>query len=383
MAIASLVSSTNHEGYDFALEKISEFFTIPAPAKSALSKYRQKISFIFFENIFKSMIDNFKPEMRRYKGYHVVGIDGDDLNLPPNEEILKKGYRGYPLPFNQETYMLKMYLVKCVDLLSGAVINFKQSAFNDEIGGAIEMLSELPKGTIAIFDRLYLSARLIEEFAKVGQIYFIARCKGGSTFKEVVSFFKSKKRRSFYYYLDESTGIIIKINLIKVKNPQGKGSIVIATNLDITEWTNEEIANLYTLRWDCETSNRDSTSTIKMDQWHSIFYNGIMQEIYAHYILINITKITIFQGEGYLIDLEKNVTRKTNFKFIFYAIFKRLHLLFKNAWEEALVSIKASIKRKMEKRNRLSRKYPREVKRKGKSYKNAAVIKRRPTFKTK
>ncbi len=106
-----------------------------------------------------------------------------------------------------------------------------------------------------------------------------------------------------------------------------------------------------------------------------------MQEIYAHYILINITRITIFQEGGYLIDLKKNETRKTNFKFIFYEIFNHLHLLFKNIWKDALTLIRVSIRRTMEKRKRLSRKYPRQVKRKGKVYKNASVIKRRPVRK--
>ena len=84
-----------------------------------------------------------------------------------------------------------------------------------------------------------------------------------------------------------------------------------------SKWTSKEVANLYTLRWDCETSNRDSTSTLKIEQWHSEFHNGILQEIYAHLVMVNIARIAIYENGGYRIDLKENKTSKSNFKFIF------------------------------------------------------------------
>lgn len=373
-ALVSLIAGTNNEGYLFALKKISNFFGITAPVKSALSQYRQKISFLFFKNIFDTIIKNFYQDMKTYKGYHIVGFDGDDLNLPPTQDILEQGYRGYKIDNEHETHYLKMYLVKCVDLLSNVVLDFRQSQKNDEIDLAIQMLPELPKKTIALYDRLYFSGKMINSHIMSG-VLFIARCKKGSTFKEVVEFYNSNKRRSFFYYYDEKIGKNIKINLIKIKNPKNNENIVIATNIDVSDWTNKELTNLYTLRWDCETNNRDSTSTLKLDQWHSKFFNGIMQEIYVHLVMMNITKILIYQEEGYKIDIEQNETRKSNFKFIFYVIFDLIPNIVKNKLSTVMEEIKSEIKKTIEKRKRLSRTYPRQVKRKGKTYANASLVK--------
>lgn len=368
--MAILVSGKNKEGYIFALEKVASFFKLLPPVKSALSQYRKKISYLFFKNIFYIIVRQFMPTMKRYKDYHIVGIDGDEFNLPPTNDILKEGYKGYPVGEDEETHYLKMYVVKCVDLMSNVVLNFKNSHFNDEIHFAIEMLHELPKKTIAIFDRLYLSKKLIEAHAQNG-IIFLARCKTGSTFSEIVEFYKSNKRRSFFLYNG------IKINLIKKINATGK-VIILATNLDISDWTNKELENLYTLRWDTESNNRDMTCTLQIEQWHSKFFNGIMQEIYVNLIMMNITKITIYSEGGYKINLEKNETIKSNFKFMFTIITDLLPNLINNEIKKHIKKIRYHISKTIEKRFRLVRSYPRVIKKRGKTYKNATLVQRRP-----
>jgi hypothetical protein len=381
IALATLIKGTNSEGYFFALRKVSEFFNISTPVKSALSQYRQKISYRFFRGIFNKSSRDFQSKMNSYKGYHLIGFDGDNLNLPRTKDLMKEGYIGHSIDKEHETHYLKMYIVKCIDLLSNTVLDFRQSTKNDEIGLAVEMVSTFSKSiaskTIAIFDRLYFSRRLIEAHIESG-IIFIARCKSGSTFKEVVDFYHSNKRRISYNYYDKKSKQIIIIHLVKIINPKNKRAIVVATNLDIKGWSNKEILNLYTLRWDCETNNRDSTSTMKMDQWHSIFFNGIMQEIYVHLIIMNIAKMTIFLEGGYKINLDENTTNKANFKFIFSIIFDLIPKIMKSRINLIITDIREQIKRSSEKRCRLSRSAPRQTKRRGKSYKNASAVKKRP-----
>ena len=351
------------------LESMSESFETTPPTKSSLSEYRQKISSEFFKNIYDQFVETFKCRMDRYKGYHIVGVDGDEFDILPSKDLLKHGYRGYPLKDGQETHYLKMYTVRCVDLLSSVVIDFRESHANNEISLAIPMIESLPPKTISIYDRFYLSGKIIEAHEKEGQ-FFLARCKKGSTFKEVVSFYASNKRRSYFYYDD------IKINLIKVKNPNGE-DIVLATNISIDDWSNKELANLYTLRWDNETSNRDSTSTLKLEQWHTKFYNGILQEIYVHLTMINVVKMTIFIEGGYEINLETNETKKSNFKFIYSIIMNLFPKMVRNAFSYCLQKLRFNINRTIELRKRRSRSYLRETKKRGKIYKNVSVVSRR------
>jgi hypothetical protein len=316
------------------------------------------------------------PRMQKYRGHYLIGIDGDDLNFLPSKDLLENNYRGFSTVNNQETHYLKMYLTKAVDLLSGTVLNFDYSSTQDEIGMACGMISSLPAGSIAIYDRLYLSSILIETHASCGSL-FLARCKTGATFKEIMGFCKDKKKRSHFEY-QTNTGEIVTINLIKIKNPKKKGEyIILATNIDTTDWDSDEIANVYTLRWDCETANRDSTSSLKMDQWHSSFLNGILQEIYTHFIMFNTSKITIFENGGYEINLKNNITKKSNFKLIFSMMVSLLPKVLKGKVRTISTDIKIWIKRTIEKRKRLKRHYDRVIKKKGRLFPLKSLVKRR------
>ena len=307
--------------------------------------------------------------MKRYKGYHIFAMDGDMYDLPPSEDVLNHNYKGYPVGDDTETHFLKMYVVRCIDIFSSAVIGISYSEINDEIGQAINILKDLPKKSIILFDRLYLSKRLIEAHTENG-LNFLARCKKGATFKEIIEFYASNKRRSFFIL----NGVLI--NLVKIKNPRGE-DIVLAANFDISSWTNKELSNLYSLRWDCETSNRDSTSTLKLEQWHTTFFNGILQELYVHLTMMNLTKMSIFLEGGYKIDLDKNETRKSNFKFIYSLIIDMIPSLILGISEKAFLRLKELIKKTVERRKRLFRFFPREVKKRGKQYTNASLVPRR------
>ena len=340
-------------------------------SKSALAQFRKSISYDLVKEQYDTIIQTFMPHMRTYRGYYLVAFDGDQYDLPASEDILDHGYRGFPVDKETETHYPKMYTVKALDLLSGAAIGFKESAKNDEIARALEILPSLPRKTIAIYDRLYLSERLIDGHIENGQD-FIARCKSGSTFKEIVSFFESNKRRSFFYYNNK------RINLIKVVNPKSGEKIVLATTLDLLFWGNKEMANLYTLRWDVESNNRDSTSTMKIEQWRTKFYNGIMQEIYGHLVIQCMTKIAIYSEGGYQIDLEKNEVNKSNFKLILSAFVDSFSDLAQGFADDIVNKLRFYIVRSKEKRIRLKRSYDREIKKSGKKYRMATKVKRRP-----
>ena len=290
-------------------------------SKSALAQFRKSISYDLVKEQYDTIIQTFMPHMRTYRGYYLVAFDGDQYDLPASEDILDHGYRGFPVDKETETHYPKMYTVKALDLLSGAAIGFKESAKNDEIARALEILPSLPRKTIAIYDRLYLSERLIDGHIENGQD-FIARCKSGSTFKEM--------------------------------------------------------ANLYTLRWDVESNNRDSTSTMKIEQWRTKFYNGIMQEIYGHLVIQCMTKIAIYSEGGYQIDLEKNEVNKSNFKLILSAFVDSFSDLAQGFADDIVNKLRFYIVRSKEKRIRLKRSYDREIKKSGKKYQMATKVKRRP-----
>jgi hypothetical protein len=74
------------------------------PAKGSLTKIRQSISYLFFKDLFDSLIKNYEPYRKMFRGFYIYAIDGDQLAIPCSEDILNHGYRGCPCPDKTETH---------------------------------------------------------------------------------------------------------------------------------------------------------------------------------------------------------------------------------------------------------------------------------------
>ena len=234
---------------------------------------------------------------------------------------------------------------------------------NDEVILATEMAISLESQSLTLYDRLFLNKNLIRAHQS-SKSFFIARCKdGGINFKEINEFFKEQNRNARF----EFEGTIIE--LVKVIHPKTKKVFVYATNLPRSRFKNKEISELYALRWEVETSNRDLTSTMKLEQWHSHFLNGILQEIYATLWLVNQTRIQMARGEKKHCTLKALFEyQKPNFKLLCDFIVDSLKDLVKKKIVRVERRLKELIKKSMEKRKRRSRVLPRQVRRRPKVY---------------
>ena len=353
--------------------KLKELFPcLSIPVKSALSQYRKGISFTFFEEIHKKIVNSFIPFMKTYKGYHLVAFDGDQYILPASDDIISKGYRGSKHNKEYESYYPKMYVVKAVDILSGVVLGFHESIKGDEIGGTLQILPNLPKKCIGIYDRFYFSKRLLNYYVE-SKKKFICRVKVKTTFLELVKFGKSKKTLKMFKYKG------MNVALVKIKRKNGD-DIVFATNLPLSFFNSDpaEIYDLYATRWEIETNNRELTVTMKMERWRSKFYNGIMQEIYGHMIIINLTKVVIFLEGGCEVNIKDKTIKKSNFKVVLSCIVSNLKQITAGKAKKFYSILRFWILRTIEKRERFKRKYERILKSSYSRYKTRGSIKRRP-----
>ncbi len=202
-----------------------------------------------------------------------------------------------------------MYLTHCYDVLSGVTKDFKHHRLRDEITDAEEMIPSLEKDSLSLYDRLYLSGRIIRVH-KSAKNYFLARCKRNN-FKEIQKFFESTKKPS-RTIIDGMT-----IYLIKMR-PSGRDEdLVFATNLPESWVTEEIILHLYDLRWEVEVSFKDLLETMKIEQWHSKLPNGILQELYVAFWLLNYVKIQMAIENKTPIKVLESEYSKPNFKIIF------------------------------------------------------------------
>lgn len=368
--MAKLVGTTGNNGYFTILDRS---FEEEPPTPSGFCQFRKSISHKFFKDLFYAEIQEWQEKKQpKYEGLRVNAIDGDKLILPYSEDIIAMGYRGIPCKEGKETHYPAMYYCCATDVITGAPVGFSQSHENDEISRAIEILKSyrLPEKTLTIFDRFYFSKRLLSEYQQENRGYFLARCKMGSTFKEIVEFTSSD--------LQEKNVTIegVKCRLIRFTVPSSGEETILITNLP-KRFKNRKIQRLYGYRWESETGNRDRTTTIKLEQMRAKNINGIQQEIWMTLLLQAVSQIACAEEvkpERYFME---PIYFRANFKAIFNRIVDKINWIIRGV-KSTFEITKNLVLRSMQKRKHYSRHYERQTKQiLGKTFKRKSLVARR------
>jgi Transposase DDE domain len=342
------------------------------PAKSSLSEARSKVCHSFFKDIYEADLLRLNQARKTYRGFHIYAVDGDDLNLPCSNRILAEGYRGWCFNKNFETYYPKMYTVYAYDVMNGLVSGFKQSQRSEEFYSAIGLIPNFEKNSIAIYDRLYGSYPVMSAHAASGS-YFLIRLKKSVDVVKSSSLDQEVEWRNSQNKEDAA----VRVRIVKMYNAKIKEMMFFATNLTKEVFSRKEIVKLYQKRWEIETSLRDLTHTMKVEQWHSQTINGILQEIYALLWLMNNVKMQM-RSDGEDADfLDKKKYYKSNFKLCMKIVIENISLLIVKKYAELKELLSYWINRSKEKRCRRSRSYPRIIKNRPTKYTVRSKIRRR------
>jgi hypothetical protein len=392
LSVVELAAATNYEGYHYALgrawkncgKKLQE-----TPAKSSLSEARAKISYKFFESIFREDLKSNESKRITYKGFHLYAIDGDQLELPASQEILNHGYRGYPSREQQETHYPKMYTTQVLDICNGSIRDFFYSTEQSEVYHARANALRLEPNSISIYDRLHCGYETFQAHISA-ENYFIVRARMRETPEKstkginglIEKFCNSNDRERWVDWRAKNGELRKKadahVRLVKARNSKTKQDYVFITNLPEKIFPAAEIARLYRKRWEIETSFKDVTFTLKLGQWHSKKLNGVLQEIFAMLWLVNSVRrqmgMTVL---SWVPNLKNRRYTKTNFKLSVACIVNHLELLVKRKYREFLRIIEYWMLRMNEVRIRDSRSYARVVKHRGREYKQGNMVPRR------
>lgn len=330
------------------------------PVKSALCKIRKRISFKFFFDIFISLLVEYEPHRRTHKGLRIYAIDGLQLLLPRTGDLIDNGYQGRRVSQHRHSHRLYMYLTHAYDVLGEVTKDLRYSGQLDEISDGVNMVQHFEKNSVTIYDRLYISRRIVAAHKDAGN-YFLARARKKGVIKPIQDFFKSKKRRMVV----DIEGV--KTTLIKIYNPKSKLDDVFATNLP-DEWlTKSIIENLYAKRWEVENSFRVAVQTMRCEQWHSTHLNGILQELFTTFWLINFTRIQIALRQKPDKNPLSKVYSKPNFKFIIDWIIGVFPKILRKI-RGVLMPLKELINLSTETRRHRSRSYPRQLRHPASNY---------------
>jgi len=351
-AVVRLVSGTNGEGYWHTL--VAAFSVSSAPTKGALSKVRKRISYEFFKDIFHKLIIDFEDSRFTYQGLKVYAVDGLQLHLPRTKDLTKHGYRGRAVSHYLDSYGLRMYLCHAYDVLSGVTKDLRFSPWNDEIAHAKNMVKHFGRQSLAMYDRLYISTKMLHAHRRAGN-YFLMRAKRGS-FREIEAYYQSHSQRPHKTLIAG-----VPVRLFKAVNPRTGKKDVFVTNLPWRWLSAGLIQRLYRCRWECETSFKDLCDTMKMEQWHSKSLNGILQELYATFWLKNFARIQIAKKSRKPKITMCDQYEKPNFKLILDWMKTKLKRLL-NRNLGVLRDLRKLIKLSTEKRVHYERSYPRQLK---------------------
>jgi len=341
------------------------------PSKGSFSDFRRTVGFAFCKNIFEQQVEGFDSFRPKWKGYHVFAVDGDQYQLPACGDALEKGYRGAPVQGDRETYYPRMYVSYVYDVLSGTIVDFAESTENQELERALGFIDKSSSNSLILYDRLYFCTDLVATHG-TNDSYFVCRLKtGDKCLKVIKEFLKSKKRN------DVVSIEGYEVHLIKVKNPNSGEDLYFATNLPRSKFRNKEISELYTRRWDIETGFRDLSKTMKLENWHTHYTNGILQEIYAGLWIYNQIKkaeYKVLETKG-----RKRLSR-VYWRLCFKSLLMWFVKWFKNLGKVAgicLDEFKTLVKTTLEKRTRLKRSYPRVSKQPASKHSSEALVERR------
>lgn len=293
--------------------------------RQAIGKQRMYICSKLFFDMSESFINELYAEFRgfsKFKGYIICACDGSIFDLP-NTPTTKKAF-GIPADTIFKRFLSRGRVSCMLDVHSKHILTSKiVSRSVDEISLAIEHLNNLNKRFnlkefITIYDRAYGSIELM-----INIIYFDSKFLirlNERVFKKKIDKMKSddeiieinitknflkKIRDDNVREFAEEMGRL-KVRIVKVKLKTGEIEIL-ATNLNNSEFTKEELKELYAKRWTIETGYDKLKNLIQLEEFSGIRKEIIEQDFYAGIFIYNVATTVKF-------DIEKSNNRETRNK---------------------------------------------------------------------
>lgn len=292
------------------------------PSKSAYCQQRSKFNESLFPHFF-SVFNESIPFTKKLKDFHLLAIDGTDVNLPTD-----KTDNTTAIPFGSTIRPSYQFHINALyDLLEQRYVDLliqPRPDMNETY--ALKTMSKrlkLDGKSIFIGDRLYPSFNLMANIINDGQ-YFLFRTKSpqstGSFLKSLelpvneefdvyrtFSITRSRQKKyqknpqkykilhngrtfDFINPDDHTTVYELNIRLVCVKLDEDSYEYLV-TNLSESNFSSDELKVIYGLRWGIESSFRKLKYSLGLSYFHAKKHKFIIQEIYAKMIMYNLTSL--------------------------------------------------------------------------------------------
>jgi phage gp36-like protein len=313
--IFRLVFSKNTQSYGTT---ISEFWhnchrlKFPLPQKQAISassfsEARKKLNESIFIELNQRIIQACPEKIsERWFGHRLFAVDGSKVNLP--RELIKANY---PLPQKNSHYPQGL-LSCCYQLKSKIPHDFDLVSHGNERQCALAHLQALQVNDVCVYDRGYFSYALLALHIQAG-VHPVFRMKKQSG-KSIDAFIDSDqtdeiitlmptaaRQREIRKDFPQLAFVPLKIRLIKyVINGT---SYCIGTTLMDKPYSIDVLKDVYHARWGIEELYKVSKKWVGVDDFHGRSERTVKQELFAHFVLITMSRLCANASEHLLASL--------------------------------------------------------------------------------
>lgn len=329
-------NSIEKELFDFSCNTDTSLIT-----KSAFVQSRAKIKWEAFEFLFHDFTARL-PYNNTFKNHYLIACDGCEVYIPFNADDKETFINNGP----DKSGWNRVHLNALYDILNRIYINavITPGKHVDERGSLLKMLKNKPllENSIIIADRGYPSFELLATLQSDNQKYLI-RVKQPSgqssllrdvtlpkdeVFDVNVTFHSARNYKNmsscssgdkkimnqkckFSYFTDEKPYFTFCMRVVKLKLSENHYEYLL-TNLKKEEFSTEDVAEMYHMRWDIETAFRELKYTLGLLNFHSKKVDFIKQEIFARLIMYNFCEIIAGQ-----VVLQTRAARKYDYQINF------------------------------------------------------------------
>lgn len=272
--------------------------------KQAFSKQRQNLNPEIFRVLDEEYIKMIykEREIKTYKGYVVLGVDGSMMELPNCNEL--KEYYGIQLGQPKSVGRVRARAMGIYDCLNNIMVRTRIDKYNvsekEQIEKELEKLKKMykHKKIILVCDRLYFGISFIHLLDKMG-IKYLIRMQNKHYKKEKLEMasndevvdLKIRTNSIFYAETEAEKQELKKIKkvstrIIKTTIPTGEEEHI-STNIDKKELTEEEAKELYFGRWNIEKAFDIIKNKINIENMSSHTAIGVEQDFYSQMLLYN------------------------------------------------------------------------------------------------
>ncbi|MBQ0059623.1 MAG: IS4 family transposase [Lachnospiraceae bacterium] len=328
LSFSDTVKSILTMGKGSLSDEMEEYFDLSVddiPSNSAFVQRRQQIQLSAFHHLFTEFSSSFPEVTRKFNGYTIAGIDGTHIVYSTNGEILEDFNK--PKLIDRKGYN-HMHLNAFVDTLSKVMLDIviQPGQQPDERDALHTMLDRYhpddPSRIIITADRGYESYDSIFHCLLLG-FGFVFRMKAPDSCTSILSSFSCdlpddqgefdvitrrfltdsknkiiKQQDDVYVYMNPNKNIphfykllrkhiyVLTLRVVKVKTGDNSFEYLV-TNLPYSEFSTDDIRDIYHLRWGAEISFRYLKHAAGLLHFHTRKPELVKQEIYARLTYYN------------------------------------------------------------------------------------------------